>query len=371
MKRILIATLLITTLVTSCASQSSTSSTTLTDNQLPVESDTLTTASPNQLVTPTQSKTFQNPISTGNAPDPFVTYHDGYYYCLYTEATKISIYRHVSLDKVLKGKPKQVYSAGKEVVSDIWAPELHFNPKTNKWYIYASGATVMNDFSTIRMFCLESETDDPMSKYTFKAFTDPNIMAIDQTVYYDEETKQLYTAYSHFNEKGQVIEFAHMSNPWTIDAQRIELSYPQYDWEKGGWGNVNEGPIFLRHDDKLVLIYSGSGCWSEFYCLGMLEYTGRDFTLKSMLNAANWKKHTNSIFSSANEVYGVGHCSFFNSPDGTETWIAYHGMHTPDAGEGGRYMYVQKIRFDKNDLPILGAPHSRSTKLTLPSEDGQ
>lgn len=367
MKRLIISLVLIATVLCSCSSEPPVQDTAVTT--LPADAIT-TTLNNNQSNTPTVPRTFQNPLSTGNAPDPFVTYHDGYYYALYTEATQITLYRNSSLPDILKGQKRLIYSAGKEVVSDIWAPELHFNPKTNKWYIYASGATEMNNFSTIRMFCLESESDNPMSKYSFKAFTDSNIMAIDQTVYYDEDTDQLYTAYSHFNEKGQVIEFARMTNPWTIASQRIELSYPEYEWEKGGWGNVNEGPIFLRHNDKLVLIYSGSGCWSEFYCLGMLEYTGKDFSAKNMTNAANWKKHPNSIFSSGNNVYGVGHCSFFYSPDGTETWIAYHGMHTPDAGESGRYMYAQKINFDKNDLPVIGKPYPRSAKLPIPSEDG-
>jgi GH43 family beta-xylosidase len=35
--------------------------------------------------------------------------------------------------------------------------------------------------------------------------------------------------------------------------------------------NVNEGPEVLAHGDQLFLIYSASGCWTEYYALGMLR----------------------------------------------------------------------------------------------------
>ncbi len=35
--------------------------------------------------------------------------------------------------------------------------------------------------------------------------------------------------------------------------------------------NVNEGPEILKHNNKLFLIYSASGCWTDTYALGMLS----------------------------------------------------------------------------------------------------
>ena len=318
-------------------------------------------------------KTFQNPLSKGNAPDPFIQYIDGYYYALYTEADKITLYRNTTLKSVLSGEKKVVYQIGKEVGGNIWAPELHYNPSTERWYIYASGSTNGWEFSTIRMFCLESETSDPFGAYLFKGFTDSNLLAIDQTVFYDEASETLYTAFSEFTGDGQVITLAVMDDPWTISDRRIRLSQPEYEWEKLGVvenkdSRVNEGPIFLLQNGTLTLLYSASGCWSEYYCLGQINFTGKKFDTTSMMSARNWEKQSRPVFSAANEVYGVGHCSFFHSPDGTETWIAYHGMATPDAGEGGRFMYAQKIDFDQNDRPLLGEPLSRKTKIPVPSK---
>ena len=328
----------------------------------------------------TKAKKILNPISERSMPDPFVTYHNGYYYGLATEAFSVKLYRGKSLSTLFKaGESKELIKTGDDIGTgqplgaNIWAPEMHYIPKYNKWYVYACASKTGSEFNDIRMFCLESKGEDPFGDYTFKGFT-LDKLCIDQTIFYDEEGGRLYTAYSEFTgEYGQVITLAEMSDPWTIGRQKVMVSYPKFAWEKKGIdpshssANVNEGPIFLKSGDRLFLIYSASGCWSEYYCLGMLEYVGADYAKNNFLNADNWKKSDKPVFKEANEVYGVGHCSFFNSPDGTETWIAYHGMATPDAGEGGRYAYVQKIDFAEDGTPILGEPLPRSERPDAPS----
>jgi len=316
--------------------------------------------------------TFTNPLSSGHAADPFVTYHEGHYYTLTTWGNKIRIYKSTTLKGALNGEYKDVYVQGNEVKGLIWAPELHYYPKTDRWYIYSSGSTRGDEFNTIRMFCLESVTSDPFGDYVFKGFTDKNVLAIDQTVYYDEKSDTLYTAYSQFASEGQVIMLAVMDDPWTISSTRQRVSYPLYIWEKLGGGtgknpNVNEGPIFLKNGEKLFLIYSASGCWSEHYCLGMLEFTGSEITRDEMMTLKNWKKSSQSVFSAANKVYGVGHCAFFKSPDGTETWMSFHGMPTPTSGEAGRYMYAQRISFDSEGRPVFGTPLPRGIAIPVPS----
>lgn len=317
-------------------------------------------------------KTFNNPILDRAAPDPCIVYHDGYYYGTFTELLGIALYRSTTLENVFNDEKVLIFGLGDEVQGNVWAPELFYNPATDRWYVYACGSTQGWEFSSMRMFCLESKTNDPFGEYEFKGYTDPDLLAIDQTMFYDEASDTLYTAYSEFTGDGQVIMLAVMENPWTISDRRLRVSYPRYGWEQKGArddkdSRVNEGPVFLLHDGKLSLIYSASGCWSKYYCLGLLEFEGDDFSVNQMMNRTNWNKHTSSVFSSANEVYGVGHCTFFTSPDGTETWIAYHGMPTPDAGEDGRYAYAQKISFDEKGLPILGEPLSRDTEIPAPS----
>lgn len=323
---------------------------------------------------PTPVKFFQNPLSDVSAPDPCVVYHDGYYYAVYTEVFGITLYRSTSLETVVRDEKLMIHTAfSGTTCTSLWAPELHYNPATDRWYVYFSDATESFDFFSIRMMCIESKTNDPWGEYVLKGCTDPDLLAIDQTVFYDEASGTLYTAFSEFtSDRGQVITLAVMENPWTISDQRMMISYPKYGWEKKGKTEgkderVNEGPVFLLHEGKLSLVYSASGCWSEYYCLGLIEFTGEDFSPENIMNKNNWSKKNMPIFEAANEVYGVGHCTFFQSPDGSETWIAYHGMATPDAGESNRFMYAQRITFDENNLPVIGEPISRDTEIGVPS----
>ncbi|MCR5694013.1 MAG: glycoside hydrolase family 43 protein [Clostridia bacterium] len=322
---------------------------------------------------------FTNPISVDSKPDPFIVWHDGYYYALATEVTRVRLYRSKTLENVFKGEYKDLIKTGDDIGSgktlgwNAWAPELHFIETTGRWYVYFCACTDGFEFGSMRMLCLESNSDDPFSDYTFKGAVDDSLLAIDMTVYYDKETGNLYACYSQFSDYGQILRLGLMENPWTLGTKtRTRISIPQLEWETRGTdeandGRVNEGPIFVENKGELYIIYSASGCWSEYYCLGALHFIGTDRTPQSFQSPKNWEKLENPIFESGNEVYGVGHCSFFDSPDGSETWIAYHGMAAPDAGVEGRYAYVQKIDFDENGLPVIGKPVSRDTVLTEPS----
>ncbi|MEU8659978.1 RICIN domain-containing protein, partial [Actinoplanes philippinensis] len=103
------------------------------------------------------------------------------------------------------------------------------------------------------------------------------------------------------------------------------------------------------------------------YKLGMLTLTGTN-----PLSAASWTKKSTPIFqrSDANGVYGPGHHSFFTSPDGTETWMAYHANETTAQGCGAtRTTRLKKVNFNSDDTPDLGTPDKLATTLTAPSGD--
>ena len=328
---------------------------------------------------PEKTATFHNPVSRKSMPDPFITYYDGCYYGLATEVTTVKIYKCERVeDLFIRGKSKELIKTGddigggKTLGGNCWAPELHYLPTTGRWYVYFCASTDGFDFGTMRMHCLESEGSDPFGDYVYKGATVGDQICIDQTVYYDEASGLLYTAYCEFNERGQVIMLAEMNKPWKVGSKRVMVTYPEYSWEKRGTdasndGRVNEGPIFLKHDGQIFLLYSASGCWSEWYCLGCLRYTGADTSRKNFLDQDNWEKSRTPLFKAGNEVYGVGHCSFFSSPDGSETWVAYHGMATPDAGVVGRYAYIQKIDFGEDGMPIFGDPLPREAEIAVPS----
>ncbi len=173
----------------------------------------------------------------------------------------------------------------------------------------------------------------------------------------------------------QDIFIAKMKNPWTVEGKRILLSEPSYPWEKIGdlnnpndvsHVNVNEGPEVLAHDNKLFLIYSASGCWTDTYALGMLTASAS----ADIMKASSWTKTDHPVFkqSPENKVYGTGHNSFFKSPDGKEDYILYHANSEPGQGCGAhRSPRAQKFAWNADGSPNFGEPAAAGVELPVPS----
>lgn len=206
--------------------------------------------------------------------------------------------------------------------------------------------------------------------------------AIDGSVF--EHRGQLYLIWSGWEgdtNGRQDIYIARMKNPYTIEGRRVRVSKPEYAWERIGDIDtkknphepphvaVNEGPQILKRGDKLFLVYSASGCWTEHYALGMLETSVHS----DLLDGASWRKHPRPVFehSPAARVYGAGHNSFFKSPDGTEDWILYHANSEPRQGCGRqRSPRAQRFTWKADGTPDFGRPVATGTPIPKPSDDG-
>ena len=128
----------------------------------------------------------------------------------------------------------------------------------------------------------------------------------------------------------QQLYIAPLENPWTISANRVMLSAPDAEWERGPELDLQEGPEFLQRDGNVVVVYSTRDSWLKEYALGQLRL--RD-TTANPLDPLNWTK-TGPVFTGNAEVFGVGHASFVTTPDGSEHWIVYHSkeLRHPDGG---------------------------------------
>ena len=86
---------------------------------------------------------------------------------------------------------------------------------------------------------------------------------------------------------------------------------------------VNESPQYFHSKDNrtVIVYYAASGCWSPYYCTGMLTADADS----DLLNPASWKKSPVPVFQQRPEdgVYGPANLSFLPSPDGTEWYILY------------------------------------------------
>lgn len=316
---------------------------------------------------------FFNPLSDSNFSDPFITYdkNTGFYYFLAScQCNDLTIYRCRQVGDLLKnGEKRIVFSCGKDdIFGPMWAPEMY--KIGDAWYIYTSCREKWDDnlfAEKKKILVLKSKTEDPFDGFEFGSLPDKNVFAIDPTSVVIDGKQ--YVCYSEVAKDGvQVLTIREMSTPLCFTDKFAEIARPTFDWElaEGYRGNsaINEGPFFLKRGKRLFIIYSANGCWSDDYCLGVLEYIGGE-----ICSAASWIKHRTPLFVKGNEVYGVGHASFFRSPDESEVWCAYHCLlhSNPERKEIDRHVCIQKIGFDQSDYPVLGCPIGVGKELDSPA----
>ncbi|MBM7570378.1 family 43 glycosylhydrolase [Aquibacillus albus] len=313
---------------------------------------------------------FENPI-IGEGADPWIVRHsDGYYYYTQTTGNNITIWKSKTITGLKSAESKVVWTPeeGAPNSEHIWAPELHFID--GKWYVYFAASA--GDMGKQRMYVLESESSDPFGNYSYPKGTDYGKLTTPSDKWAIDGSILKYNGNYYFAWSGwegdtnvrQDIYIAPMSNPWTISGDRVELSRPEYDWEKVGFPHVNEGPQFLKNSEgQLFMVYSASGSWTDDYKLGMLTFTGND-----PINPDAWEKSAEPVFEKNPEadVYGPGHNGFFKSPDGTEDWIIYHAAKFQGAG-WNRNVRIQKFNWNEDGTPNFGTPVSTGTLLEVPS----
>jgi GH43 family beta-xylosidase len=321
-------------------------------------------------------KTFTNPLLPAGA-DPWCIYKDGFYYYTHTTGKNITLWKSKSIASLKTAPRKIVFTppATGPYSKELWAPEIHW--LQGKWYIYFAADSGRNEDH--RLWVLENSAVDPLQgEWVMKGkLTTPgDKWSIDGTVY--DHNGKLYLLWSGW--QGDVnfqqnIYICAMSNPWTASGERVKISSPVLHWETHGdlnnpddvpHVNVNEGPQILAKNDKLFLVYSASGCWTEYYSLGMLSAAAGS----NLMDTASWKKHPLPVFekSDANKVYAPGHNSFFKSPDGKEDWILYHANSKPGQGCGKqRSPRAQQFTWNADGTPDFAVPVSTGTPQRIPS----
>ncbi|MBM2617031.1 family 43 glycosylhydrolase [Actinoplanes sp. LDG1-06] len=314
---------------------------------------------------------FTNPVASAPyGADPWMGYYNGNYYLAATTWNSQIVVKKAPSVASLPGAAESVVftGSGSSNCCNVWAPSLHqlSGPNGTRWYLYYSAGT-QACCDGQRSFVLESAGSDPMGPYAYKGQLNVqanNGWAIDGSV--ATIGGRNYFLYSSWVGDLQSLFIAPMSNPWTVSAYGTRISYPTYDWEKVG-GNTEEGPYVLQRNGATYLTFSASSCNTPDYKIGMLTLTG-----SNPLAASSWTKRSTPLFqrSDANSVYGPGHHSFFTSPDGSETWMAYHANETTAQGCGAtRTTRIKKVNWNSDNTPNLGTPDRLSTSLTAPAGD--
>lgn len=324
----------------------------------------------------TANDTFTNPLLPHGA-DPWVTQYKGTYYYTQTTGKDLTLWATQDMADLAHAAKRVVWtpSASGPASHDIWAPELH--RLDGRWYLYFAADSGKNE--THRLFVLENASDDPLQgswQMKGQVADSTNKWAIDATVAEIAGQKYLLWAGWPGDVNGeQDIYIAHLKNPWTVDSERVRLSRPEYPWEQVGdllsdpalpHVDVNEGPEILQHGNDIFLTYSASGCWTDYYALGLL----RAKRGSNLLDPKSWTKLDHFVFrmDPAARVFGTGHNSFFKSPDGKQDWLLYHANDASGDGCGGRRSpRAQPFTWNASGLPVFGSPVSTGQALPKPS----
>ncbi|NOY95896.1 MAG: family 43 glycosylhydrolase [Chlorobi bacterium] len=317
------------------------------------------------------STTFTNPVWDG--ADPWMVKQGGYY--IYCAAVNNSIVVSKSEYMTRKGELKKIWQAPATGWNRdcVWAPEIHF--VDGHWYVYYAAGKSGPPFIYQRTGVLRSKTDDVFSDYEdmgmlytgdYPKSPSGNIWAIDMTIF--EHKGRLYAIWSGWlgqrdtDKTPQHLYIQEMENPYTLKGGRVLLSSPEEEWETGGPLNLNEGPEVLKNGSQLFVVYSCRESWLVEYRLGMLQLNdpGGD-----ILDRGNWTKK-GPVFQGNPLVYGVGHCSFAKSPDGTEDWIIYHSKKSKTPG-WARDVRMQPFNWNADGTPHFGDAIPAGEEIARPS----
>jgi GH43 family beta-xylosidase len=226
------------------------------------------------------------------------------------------------------------------------------------------------------MIVLESVGDDPTSEFRFKSelYTGDDIeaggnnrWAIDGTIL--EHGGRRYMLWSGWQDQRDVqwLYIATMSNPWTISSNRVRLcANDDFCWERidetTATRGLNEAPQVLVRDGRVFVVYSASASWQTTYKLGLLALAPG----AEPLDPSAWAKYSKPVFESTASTWGVGHCGFTSSPDGTEDWIVFHAK-VERRSNWKRVVHAQRFAWSPAGEPVFGAPIAAGIGVGVPS----
>lgn len=320
--------------------------------------------------------TYQNPIA-GYA-DPSVVYSDGWYYYSfakdYAGKPGLCIAKAANLSDIDDVEPTVVWAQAlsddaTDVIS-LWAPQLYQLDGT--WYIYTTCDVGKTSTAGARRIPLiwKSSTASPEGPYTYvdtlnnldgdvESYLSPRIIS------YGSRTYMVCGGFWRMEDRdGQHIQrlfIGELSDPITLKDKMHLISSPSYDFEK----NIMEGPFpLVSQNGVLYLAYAAGHTRTDEYCTGLLRFTGGENDL--LTDASLWYKYDTPLqFTDyASGVYSPGAMIFVPAPDGAILAV-YHAKEYHYSAYTMRRMYMQTVTFDQTGKPVVSAPPSTDTELTV------
>lgn len=315
--------------------------------------------------------------------DPYIYKHtDGKYYFTATcpDYDRIEIRTADTVNGIAAAPARVVWVKHQsgEMASHIWAPEIHYI--MGKWVIYfAAGA--QPDVWRIRPYTLICKGNDPMkdewveggmlqpAKGDPYSFTD---FSLDVTVF--EHKGKWYAIWAQKFGTAEAeksvsnLYIAELETPTKLKTVLVQLSMPDYDWERdGGWW-VNEGPAVLKSKGKIYCSYSASAT-GACYCMGLLRADEN----ADLLDPRSWQKNRYPVLKTDGslKVYGPGHNCFVKGDEDETLCILhfrdYEKIHGDPLDDHNRHAHVLKVKFAPDGAPLFGL--NKDELYTVPYEN--
>jgi GH43 family beta-xylosidase len=308
--------------------------------------------------------TYSNPILDTKSPDPAVLRHGGYYYMSIStdDDSSITLLRSEVLTDFRNATSKVVFRLQPGWFG-LWAPEIH--AVDGELFIYFC----MDDGAEERKRSFVIQAENPAnplgnwSQNAIRMLPDLDDFAIDGTIL-NHGNGQKYFVWAGIK-TGTSLFIAPLINATKVGEPILKLRSPTLPWENIGTPTV-EGPYFFYNNSWSFMTFSGGSTWLPTYCMGVM---GIAWDKDPMKLSDWWFGPLDPILENnpSEGVYTTGHASFTLSPDGTETWMAYHGTDVTENVINNRTARLEKIGWNATGFPVFPKPHGRNTLLPVPS----
>ena len=309
--------------------------------------------------------TFRNPLVAGNGPDPWMVWHDGFYYLTYTRGRDLAVRRAAHIGELATADDHVVWRDGDRTRNrQTYAGEFHLldGPHGRRWYFYYCADDGVDDHHRVYVLEADAVGGTPLGPYHFQGRlrTDPDdrLYALDPTVLVLPDGRQ-YLLWA--GNPGHVLFVQRLSDPWTTTGRRTQVPADGF-----GCPNIREGPEVLVRDGRAYLFYSACDTGEPDYKVGLLTADLTD----DLLDPEAWRQHPTPVLrrSDAHGVYGPGHNGFFRSPDGAQDWVVYAAKAVSTFTYKGRTPRAQPMTW-ADGLPVIGEPLPLDADVPVPSGD--